>query len=414
MNQKNEGTSARKVHLEEVVLPFTGFWGSDQPSADSLRFLVLGVGNVTNEGQLDLRGATNRYLRRGELDGVAEEGDLIVVKSSGSAANIRSGKTAICPKELSGKIACSNFMIRLKVNRDVADPYLLWLILNSQNAKAFIREIVGASTYPNIKWENYRRFEFELPPLQEQQQIAARLHEQLSALAEARAALEAQLEAADALRSAHLRAVFESEEAKGWPRARIEELAETCSGTTPSRGNREYYNGKIPWVKTGELKDGLINDTEEHVSDKAVAETSLKLLPKETLLIAMYGQGQTRGRTGLLAVPATTNQACFAILPNRRFTPQFLQFWFQFSYQRLRNETEGRGGNQPNLNGLLLNRLAVPMPDAEIQRAIAARLDSEFSVARAVHVAIRHKLEELEKLPAALFHEAFSAGGELE
>src|SRR6266536_3123443 len=121
-DNRNARESTQKVRLEEVVIPFTGFWGSDHPSADAQEFLVLGVGNVTNEGELDLKGATKRYLRREEMSGVAEEGDLVVVKSSGSAANIRSGKTAMCPAELSGKIACSNFMMRLEVKRDLADP----------------------------------------------------------------------------------------------------------------------------------------------------------------------------------------------------------------------------------------------------------------------------------------------------
>jgi len=198
------------------------------------------------------------------------------------------------------------------------------------------------------------------------------------------------------------------EQLSSWPREQIENLAETASGTTPSRGNREYYQGRIPWVKTGELKDGIITETEEHVSESAMNDTSLKLLPVGTLLIAMYGQGQTRGRTGLLAVPATINQACFAILPNPQFEPRFIQFWFQYSYQRLRNETEGRGGNQPNLNGLILNRLRVPLPSVAQQESISSSLDSEIAVAKALADAIRTKLAELGKLPAALLRAAFN------
>ena len=162
-------------------------------------------------------------------------------------------------------------------------------------------------------------------------------------------------------------------------------------------------------MKTGELKDSVIEDTEEHVSEAALRDKSLKLLPEKTLLIAMYGQGQTRGRTGLLGIPATTNQACFAILPNRTFNPQFLQFWFQFSYQRLRNETERRGGNQPNLNGLILNRLSVPLPPIEQQDVIAAKLDAELNIVAELQGALRTKLAELEKIPAALMRAAFQS-----
>jgi restriction endonuclease S subunit len=151
--------------------------------------LVLGVGNVTNEGNLDLAGATTRHLTPREFDGIAEEGDLLVVKSSGSAASIRSGKAAICAPDLAGKIACSNFMIRLTVDREKADPFLLWLLLNSPAARKFIRGIVGASTYPNIKWCDYRNFALPLPPLLDQSRMAKQLRQQLAAASEARAAM---------------------------------------------------------------------------------------------------------------------------------------------------------------------------------------------------------------------------------
>ncbi len=106
----------------------------------------------------------------------------------------------------------------------------------------------------------------------------------------------------------------------------------------------------------------------------------MKLLPIDTLLVAMYGQGQTRGRTGLLAVKATTNQACFAILPNYdKFEPRFLQFWFRANYHRLRQSSEGRGGNQPNLNGDILRSEEIPLPSLEVQRQIVNQLNGQLA-----------------------------------
>ena len=299
----------RKVRLEELVVPFTGFWGSDQPSTDREELLVLGVGNVTNEGELDLKGATKRYLRREEMGGVAETGDLLVVKSSGSAANIRSGKTAICPPELSGKIACSNFMMRLKVKRDVADPYLLWLILNSHVAKAFIREIVGASTYPNIKWENYRRFEFDLPPLEKQRRIAAQLRERLSIVARARVALEAQLAAADSLSAAHLRGVFESEEAKRWPHQRMGEICERVDyGFTASAD----FNITSPkFLRITDIQDGRVDW--ESVPGCKISEAEAK--QNEVLQgdIVFARTGATTGKSFLITNPPPAVFASYLI-----------------------------------------------------------------------------------------------------
>lgn len=195
----------------------------------------------------------------------------------------------------------------------------------------------------------------------------------------------------------------------GWQCVRLADLAETCSGTTPSRGRIDFYSGGIPWVKTGELVDGEILDTEEHVTESAVIETSLRLLPKGTVLVAMYGQGQTRGRTGLLRCEATTNQACFAILPNERFAPEFLQFWFRSSYQRLRVMTEGRGGNQPNLNGQVLREELIPLPPLLEQRRIAARLREQFAEVAQARAAIEAQLDGFAKLIHALLHESLKS-----
>src|SRR5205085_1203822 len=140
------------------------------------------------------------------------------------------------------------------------------------------------------------RYEFTLPPLSEQERIAARLTEQLAAVDRARAVVQARLDAAEALPAAYLREVFEGPEAEEWEVRRIGEFAQTCSGATPPRGHNAYFGGGIPWVKTGELRDGPIcadGTTEETVSSEALRDCSLPLLPPGTLLVAMYGQGQT-------------------------------------------------------------------------------------------------------------------------
>lgn len=252
-----------------------------------------------------------------------------------------------------------------------------------------------------------------LPPLAEQKRIIAILNEKLAAVERARSAAQAQLQAAQALPAAYLRAVFESEEAQEWPTKRIGEIAQTGSGTTPSRGQSNYYSdGTIPWIKTGELKDGIIESFEEYVTELAVQETSLKLLPIDTLLVAMYGQGQTRGRTGILKIPATINQACFAILPNPEiFDTSFLQLWFRHSYLLLREESEHRGGNQPNLNGNIIRELEVPLPSSIEQKQILAEIDAKLESVKDLEQALLDQLTQIEQIPTALLRQAFT--GEL-
>ena len=99
-----------------------------------------------------------------------------------------------------------------------------------------------------------------------------------------------------------------------WQVKRIEEIAKTTSGGTPSRTNKSYYSGNILWVKSGELTDNFIFDTEEKISEDAVKNSSAKLFPTGTVLVAMYGA--TVGKTAILKKAATTNQAVCGIFPN--------------------------------------------------------------------------------------------------
>jgi restriction endonuclease S subunit len=405
MSDDNENACGlvRRIRLEELVIASTGFWGSDQPSADAREFLVLGVGNVTNEGELDLKGATKRYLTREEMGGVAEEGDLVVVKSSGSAANIRSGKTAICPPELSGRIACSNFMMRLKVKRDVADPYLLWLILNSQAAKTFIREIVGASTYPNIKWENYRRFEFELPRLEKQRRIAAQLREQLSILAQARTALESQLAAAESLPAAHLRAVFEGEEMQQWQLRRLGDLLVLRQDIVHPRNKPigasrfvglehiESHTGR----RIGELPiqmEQLTGRKARFVTGDIVYGYLRPYLNK--VWIAEFD--------GLCSV----DQYVFEVRRDVAET-NFVAWFMRSSTYLSRAPVKETPGWLPRIRTEEVAAVEINLPPTDKQRHIAAQLDAKFSASEELQRTLRAKLADIEKLPAALLNAAF-------
>lgn len=273
-----------------------------------------------------------------------------------------------------------------------------------------IRRSTGDNERSGLNLRLVRRIEIPLPPLPEQRRIAARLEEQFAQIDHARAAAQAQLEAARSLTASFLRQIFESEEAQRWARHPLGTLAQTCSGTTPSRSRNDYYSDAgIPWVKTGELLDDLIVSVEESITQTAMDECSLRLLPERTLLIAMYGQGKTRGRTGLLTVKATTNQACFAILPNDAvFVPRFLQFWFQHSYRRLRSETEARGGNQPNLNGELLRNQLVPVPDLKRQKEIVCALEKSLALSNRLASMVTSQVSSLGETTSRLLHTVFN------
>lgn len=147
---------------------------------------------------------------------------------------------------------------------------------------------------------------------------------------------------------------------------RIGDVFEIKTGSTPSRKENKYWdNGTIPWVKTTELKEVVINNTEEYITEEGFNKSSVNLLPKNTILIAMYGQGKTRGMTGKLGIEATTNQACAAILPNSQENMDFIWYQLRLSYDDLRDM--GRGGSQPNLNSNLIKSYELIFPPMELQ-----------------------------------------------
>ena len=166
---------------------------------------------------------------------------------------------------------------------------------------------------------------------------------------------------------------------KGWPVSPIADLCAVQTGSTPRREERSYYDGgRIPWVKTGEVCGVHIGEAEEHITERAIRETNCKVFPLDTILVAMYGQGQTRGRAGLLKIPSATNQACAAILPSDKIVSIYLYELLKTQYERLR--AMGRGGNQANLNLGMIKSFLVPCPPLDMQAVFVSQVAAMESI----------------------------------
>jgi type I restriction enzyme, S subunit len=168
---------------------------------------------------------------------------------------------------------------------------------------------------------------------------------------------------------------FDIAEKSHWRIKTLGEVCRTSSGGTPSRSRPEFFNGSIPWVKSGELTDGLVSEVSECISEDALAGSSAKLLPAGTLLIAMYGA--TVGKLGVLARAAATNQAVCAIFPRPELDPKFL-FWY-LRRQRSNLIAKAVGGAQPNISQTILRDLELPIPPMGEQREIVAEIEKQFS-----------------------------------
>ncbi|WP_317190875.1 restriction endonuclease subunit S [Bacteroides finegoldii] len=148
------------------------------------------------------------------------------------------------------------------------------------------------------------------------------------------------------------------------------------AGGTPSRSNKTYYGGSIPWLKTGDLNDGLITDIPESITEEAVANSSAKINPVGSVLIAMYGA--TIGKLGILTFPATTNQACCACIEYHAVIQSYL-FYFLLS-QRTMFISKGGGGAQPNISKEIIVNTTIPLPPLAEQQRIVTEVQRRFAL----------------------------------
>ena len=161
---------------------------------------------------------------------------------------------------------------------------------------------------------------------------------------------------------------------KGWMWTTLGEIGSWQSGATPSRMNKDYYGGNIPWLRTGDLNDGTITYIPEYITQRALEETSVRLNPKGSVLIAMYGA--TIGKIGILSFPATTNQACCACYEYS--INQMFLFYFLLA-NRENFIAMGGGGAQPNISKEKIISTSMPLPPLKEQERIVAEIERWLS-----------------------------------
>ena len=160
---------------------------------------------------------------------------------------------------------------------------------------------------------------------------------------------------------------------------KLEDIAYIGTGATPNRLNKEYYNnGNIPWINSSSTNYTNIVEASEYITEKAINETNCKIYPIGTLIVAMYGEGKTRGQVSELLIEAATNQACAAILPIDVNTKAYLRCFFDSNYFHLRKLAEG--GNQPNLSIGKISNYAIPLPPLQEQSRIVAEIREWLSL----------------------------------
>ena len=217
-------------------------------------------------------------------------------------------------------------------------------------------------------------FPIPVPPIGEQERIVAEL-DLLSGIIEKK---KEQLKAYDQLAQSIFYTMFGDPiyNPKGWEVKKLGKISTIGTGATPSREKEElYYGGDIHWVKTTEVHNCDITETEESITQLAIEQTNCKIYPPNTLLMAMYGQGKTRGQIAKLRINAATNQACAAILLD--FNICNLDYVYELlliEYEYIR--AMAQGGNQANLNMKLVATIPIPVPPLSLQQEFAEKVEA--------------------------------------
>ena len=325
-------------------------------------------------------------------------------------AGLHSGATAICEKGalllatrtrvglvgIAGELMGASQDITLLAPTEAAlRSYLCRTLINNAG---LLQQRSRGTTIQGVSREDIDSLPILLPPLPEQRAIAA----VLDAIDDAIERAEAVIAATGQLRDSLLHQLLtrgvpgwhtEWKEAPGlgtipagWEVVRLGEVAEVRNGTTPSRKEKCYWeNGSIPFVKTGRVNDIFISEPDEFITAEAVTNSGAVVVPEGSVLIAMIGQGKTRGMTARLGFCAAINQNFAAIYePKVGFGLDYFFAWASHNYPLIRALSQG--SNQNALNCELIQRMLIPLPPIDEQQAIAGLLDGvDVTIGQAKH-----------------------------
>lgn len=196
---------------------------------------------------------------------------------------------------------------------------------------------------------------------------------------------------------------------EGWGWVKVGDVGILGTGVTPLKGRSDFYvNGTIPWVTSGALNENYVSDASDYVTHVALKETNLRLYPKHTLLIALYGEGKTRGKCSELLIEATTNQAIAAIVLEGFAAEirQYIKWFFQKNYGDIRLKSSG--GVQPNLNLGIVENTAFPMCSLAEAKCLVDMLESKLSEVDQLDQTLTTSLQQAEALRQSILKRAFS------
>lgn len=302
------------------------------------------------------------------------------------------------------------------------------------------------TTFKAINQKLIKNLEIPIPPLNEQTCIVARIEELFSELDKAVGTLKTTKEQLEVYRQAVLKAAFEGKYTKWWRKnhnvsaneeycelrkenqvfkdtsgdenelslnipdewmkVRLGEIFDVEVGATPSRQHAEYWNGSIPWVSSGEVRFTTINKTREMITDIGLKNASTNLQPIGTVLLAMIGEGKTRGQSAILNIPAAHNQNTAAILVSKTLCqPKYIYYFLQLNYENTRRV--GSGNNQKALNKERVRAIRVPFAPIAEQSIIVKEIEKRLSICDNIEKAVDAALAQADAMRQSILKQAF-------
>lgn len=342
--------------------------------------LFLNTGNVTADG---FRFSDCQFITE-KKDGLLQKGKLsrsdIVMTTRGTIGNVGYYNNSI-PYE---HLRINSGMVIFRADKQKLLPSFLYLFLRSSGFKRQVQVLRSGTAQPQLPIRDIKTIEIRLPEIKTQRRIAHFISTYDGLIENNRRRIKLLEEIAREFYKewfvrfrfpGHQHVKVKNGVPEGWSEGVIADFYQTSSGGTPSRKRPEYYTGNIIWVKTQELQNSYIFETNEKITDEAISNSSAKLFPKYTVLVAMYGA--TIGQAGILAVPGCSNQACCALVPRVDSANYIYAFLFILE-NRAGLVNLGQGAAQNNISQEIIKNYPMIFPSSKFMTKFIENLSPIF------------------------------------
>lgn len=367
------------------------FWGGDipwvSPKDMKSREMESSIDYITQDA---VQNSAVRLVPPGAVLIVVRSGILartIPIAVAGRDLTVNQDLKALCPSEA------------------ILTEFLRYFLEASESK--ILGLVTRGATVHRLSTESLKQLVVPLPSLPEQKRIVAILDEAFAGIDAAIANTEKNLKNARELFESYLNAVF-CQFGDECPAHPLGEVCQTGAGGTPLRSRTDYYEGgDIPWLLSGEVGKGNITAATHFITQEGLENSSAKVFPENTVLVAMYGA--TAGEVGILRIAASTNQAVCGILPNEQYVPEFLFYLLRFRKTEL--VAQATGNAQPNISQRKIRQVLVPTLPLDRQEDVVQRLHALAEYTYRLSSVYEVELSKLRVLRESILQKAFA--GEL-